>query len=178
MLKGYEATMDWPWCTYYKELMRVFPDAKVLLSVRDPEEWYESTITTLYSMYKISRYATYGPGSVPAGGGIGVWDDVLRPLRGPRARNRGLRAAQRGGSEACPSRAAAGVRGEGGVGPAVRVPRCGSARGVAVPTPERVRHDLEPPDKKEQASETPQGRRDSARGRELQDVQSVPVTAP
>ena len=34
------------------------------------------------------------------------------------------------------------------------------------------------PDKKEQASETPQGRRDSARGRELQDVQSVPVTAP
>ena len=60
-----------------QELMRVFPDAKVLLSVRDPEEWYESTITTLYSMYKISRYATYGPGSVPAGGGIGVWDDTF-----------------------------------------------------------------------------------------------------
>jgi Sulfotransferase domain len=36
VMKGYEATMDWPWCTYYKDLMRAFPDAKVLLSVRDP----------------------------------------------------------------------------------------------------------------------------------------------
>ena len=68
VLKGYEATMAWPWCTYYKELMRAFPDAKVLLSVRNPEEWYESTITTLYSMYKISHYISHGPGSVPAGG--------------------------------------------------------------------------------------------------------------
>jgi len=70
MLKGYEATTDWPWCTYYKELMRAFPDAKVLLSVRDPEEWYESTITTLYSIYKIRRYLTLGPGSGPGSGGI------------------------------------------------------------------------------------------------------------
>ena len=70
VMKGYEATMDWPWCTYYKELMRAFPDAKVLLSVRDPEEWYESTITTLYSIYKIRRYLTHGPGSGPGSGGI------------------------------------------------------------------------------------------------------------
>ena len=34
------------------------------------------------------------------------------------------------------------------------------------------------PDKKEQARETQQGRRDSARDRDLQDGQSVPVAAP
>jgi hypothetical protein len=27
VLKGYEATVDWPWRTYYRELMRAFPDA-------------------------------------------------------------------------------------------------------------------------------------------------------
>jgi hypothetical protein len=75
VLKGYKATTDWPWCTYYKELMRAFPEAKVLLSVRDPEEWYESTITTIYGMYKIKRYLASGPSPVPAGGDIGVWGD-------------------------------------------------------------------------------------------------------
>ena len=28
--------------------MRVFPDAKVLLTVRDPERWYESVKSTIY----------------------------------------------------------------------------------------------------------------------------------
>lgn len=45
---GYQATVDWPACTYYKELMQVYPEAKVLLSVRDPEKWYESVISTIY----------------------------------------------------------------------------------------------------------------------------------
>lgn len=34
--------MDYPACGMYKELMEVFPDAKVLLTVRDPEKWYDS----------------------------------------------------------------------------------------------------------------------------------------
>jgi hypothetical protein len=45
---GYQATVDWPACTYYKDLMRVYPDAKVLLSERDPEKWYESVANTIY----------------------------------------------------------------------------------------------------------------------------------
>ena len=44
----YQSTVDWPGCTYYKELMEQYPDAKVLLSVRDPEHWYESTRKTIY----------------------------------------------------------------------------------------------------------------------------------
>ena len=79
VLKGYRATLDWPWCTYYKELMRAFPDAKVLLSVRDPEEWYESVVATIYSTYKIHRYVTHGPS--PASGPVGaesrIWGDTF-----------------------------------------------------------------------------------------------------
>ncbi len=35
--------------------MEAFPDAKVLLSVRDPERWYESTLTSIYSLSKTLR---------------------------------------------------------------------------------------------------------------------------
>jgi hypothetical protein len=54
VLGGYEATVDWPACSFYAELMHRHPDAKVLLSVRDPERWYESTRNTIYKIGKIS----------------------------------------------------------------------------------------------------------------------------
>jgi hypothetical protein len=50
----YEATVDWPACTFYAELLERHPDAKVLLSVRDPEKWYESTRNTIYEISKIT----------------------------------------------------------------------------------------------------------------------------
>jgi hypothetical protein len=53
VLGDYEATVDWPACTFYEELLRRHPDAKVLLSVRDPERWYESTRNTIYELSKI-----------------------------------------------------------------------------------------------------------------------------
>ena len=48
VFEGYQATVDWPACAVYKELMRAYPEAKVLLSVRDPEKWYESVMSTIY----------------------------------------------------------------------------------------------------------------------------------
>jgi hypothetical protein len=49
-LADYEAAVDWPACTFYEELFRRHPDARVLLSVRDPERWYESTRNTIYEL--------------------------------------------------------------------------------------------------------------------------------
>jgi hypothetical protein len=49
-LEGYEAAVDWPACTFYSELMERYPDAKVILSVRDPERWYESVRSTIYEL--------------------------------------------------------------------------------------------------------------------------------
>jgi Sulfotransferase domain len=53
VLGSYEATVDWPGCAFYRELMERYPDAKVLLSVRDPEQWYESTRNTVYKLTKL-----------------------------------------------------------------------------------------------------------------------------
>jgi hypothetical protein len=42
VFKKYRATVDFPACTYYRDLMAAYPDAKVLLSVRDSEGWWKS----------------------------------------------------------------------------------------------------------------------------------------
>ena len=59
VLGSYEATVDWPACTFYGELMERHPDAKVLLSVRDPELWYESTHNTIYELTRLSARSLY-----------------------------------------------------------------------------------------------------------------------
>ncbi len=50
IFKGYQASVDWPACAVYKELMQAYPAAKVLLTVRDPEKWYESARKTIYQV--------------------------------------------------------------------------------------------------------------------------------
>jgi hypothetical protein len=45
LFRRYEATVDMPACLYYKELMKAFPDAKVVLTVREPDRWYASFMT-------------------------------------------------------------------------------------------------------------------------------------
>ncbi len=44
------ATVDWPGGYFYRELMDVYPDAKVLLSVREPESWERSFRQTIWTM--------------------------------------------------------------------------------------------------------------------------------
>lgn len=43
----YRATVDWPGCSFYAELAERYPDAKVILSSRDPERWYKSMSETI-----------------------------------------------------------------------------------------------------------------------------------
>jgi hypothetical protein len=50
LFRGYRAAVDWPACSYYKELMRLYPAAKVILTVRDPDRWYESAWQTIYQV--------------------------------------------------------------------------------------------------------------------------------
>ena len=40
--KGYGACLDFPSCNYYKELMDFYPEAKVILNLRDDESWVKS----------------------------------------------------------------------------------------------------------------------------------------
>jgi hypothetical protein len=47
---GYESTVDWPGCTFYRRLAEHYPDAPVVLTVRDPDAWYESTRQTIFEV--------------------------------------------------------------------------------------------------------------------------------
>ncbi|HEV7386394.1 MAG TPA: sulfotransferase, partial [Phenylobacterium sp.] len=40
---GYNATVDWPNASYYQELADAYPDAKVILTERDADDWFDST---------------------------------------------------------------------------------------------------------------------------------------
>jgi hypothetical protein len=53
LFRGYQATVDWPGCSFYQELLRHYPEAKVVLTVRDPEKWYESARQTIYSVRQV-----------------------------------------------------------------------------------------------------------------------------
>jgi hypothetical protein len=53
LIGGYRATSDWPACSFYEELMEWCPDAKIILTLRDSDRWYESTYNTIYSMRRI-----------------------------------------------------------------------------------------------------------------------------
>lgn len=49
-LSGYSATVDWPASAFWRELSGTFPDAIVLLSVRDGESWWESVSRTVFKV--------------------------------------------------------------------------------------------------------------------------------
>jgi len=42
LFASYQAVVDFPMSAFYAELLEVFPDARVVLTVRDPERWFES----------------------------------------------------------------------------------------------------------------------------------------
>jgi hypothetical protein len=49
LFQGYNSIVDFPGSMYYKELHNYYPEAKVILSVRDPESWYQSALKTIYA---------------------------------------------------------------------------------------------------------------------------------
>lgn len=49
LFDGYGAAVDWPACNLWRELAEYYPDAKVLLSVRDSGRWYDSVRNTIYA---------------------------------------------------------------------------------------------------------------------------------
>ena len=48
VLRGFNATVDWPSCTFYRELAARYPAAKVILTLRDPDKWFDSTQATIF----------------------------------------------------------------------------------------------------------------------------------
>ncbi|CAH1198639.1 conserved hypothetical protein [Candidatus Nitrotoga sp. BS] len=49
IFKRYSATVDNPGCNFWKELADYYPEAKVILTVRDANKWFDSTNETIHS---------------------------------------------------------------------------------------------------------------------------------
>jgi hypothetical protein len=59
----FESTVDWPACDFVEPLMALYPDAPVVLTVRDPESWYKSVMNTLWQARQGWLAAGLGPES-------------------------------------------------------------------------------------------------------------------
>ncbi len=47
LFAGYGSCVDWPSAHYWRELIQVYPEAKVLLTYRSPESWWQSFEQTI-----------------------------------------------------------------------------------------------------------------------------------
>ena len=46
-LSGYRSGVDWPVCRFWPQLREAFPEARIVLTMRDPDAWYESMARTV-----------------------------------------------------------------------------------------------------------------------------------
>lgn len=48
LLGGYRSIVDWPGCSFWRDLARANPGAHILLSHRDADAWHRSVCNTIY----------------------------------------------------------------------------------------------------------------------------------
>ena len=46
--EGWDSTIDWPACTFWREHHETWPDLPVLLNIRDKEAWYKSCLNSIH----------------------------------------------------------------------------------------------------------------------------------
>lgn len=61
LFRYYESSVDFPAAIYYREFMKQYPEAKVILTVRDADKWYDSAAKTIFKgmpkpVYYFSRF--------------------------------------------------------------------------------------------------------------------------
>lgn len=47
VFRGYRSQVDWPGARYWRELAAYYPDARVILTVRDADDWFDSVEATI-----------------------------------------------------------------------------------------------------------------------------------
>ena len=52
VFEGFGCCIDWPAAFFWRELSEYYPDAKILLTIRDPESWYKSMENTIFNVLK------------------------------------------------------------------------------------------------------------------------------
>lgn len=77
MFGNYRSSCDWPSCSFYKELAERYPQAKVILTLRDPRAWFKSVSNTIMVSFK-------GPMTLPDGKRVGPPGDFAPLLVGQK----------------------------------------------------------------------------------------------
>ena len=70
--KHYQAVIDWPASEFYRDVLKAFPGAKVILNVRDPEQWYDSLYETIWAIQP--RFPWWFPGVARRLHDIIIWE--------------------------------------------------------------------------------------------------------
>lgn len=52
---GFGSAVDWPVAAFWRELADHYPEAKLVLTVRDPDRWYDSAVRTIFKQAVKSR---------------------------------------------------------------------------------------------------------------------------
>ena len=145
----HEATVDWPGSFFYRELADAYPEAKVVLSVRDPEAWEKSMRTTIWdTIYGQSAAAHISKARELVdpdwehyirlmAPDVGCPGHLQRPRDSARAAGRGHHPLPGAGPAQHPVGPAARLGRRRRLGAAVPLPR-GRRAGQAVPSPERL----------------------------------------
>jgi len=138
-MEDYKGGVDYPVSYFYKELMVAYPNAKVLLNVRNPVAWYQSVTNTIGRVRKITES---WPGSwfVPLMGRAELTKNVhglSNQVPSCSSSGLGMMDACAAGEETavqfyhdhvnevkspCSTWATVGLGGEGRLGPAMQVP--------------------------------------------------------
>ncbi|GIH94310.1 hypothetical protein Psi01_49400 [Planobispora siamensis] len=58
LFDGFPAAADWPAAAYWREPAEHYPGAKVVLTVRDPDRWYDSVSETIFASALAERRPT------------------------------------------------------------------------------------------------------------------------
>lgn len=64
LFAGYRATVDWPGTFFWRELVAAYPEAKVILTVREPDRWYDSAAETILRS-QLAPAGNEPPGTYP-----------------------------------------------------------------------------------------------------------------
>jgi hypothetical protein len=52
---GCRSSVDYPPSFFWREMAQAFPDAKILLTVRDAKTWYKSVKESIYDYTRVSQ---------------------------------------------------------------------------------------------------------------------------
>lgn len=83
---GWGSTVDWLGARFYLEMLQAWPQAKVILSVRDPEDWYESCHASLHATRELAGALRAPRDSAPIFRAVdnAIWEDLFEGRFGER----------------------------------------------------------------------------------------------